>query len=78
MWNDTTLSDFSREVRVLVSTATGSERVLSPGTDVVLKVVRRAMNEQFPDLMPVVYPCSKTTDPWPDACLRAMWRVFSN
>ena len=33
MCNGTPLSDFSREFRVLVSTATGSERDLSPGTD---------------------------------------------
>ena len=35
MCNGTPFSDFSREVGVHVSTATGSERVLSPGTDVV-------------------------------------------
>ena len=33
MCNEMPLSDFSREVRVLVPTATGSERVLSPGTE---------------------------------------------
>ena len=36
---------FSREFRVLVSTATRSGRVLSPGTDVVLEVTRVAANE---------------------------------
>ena len=41
------LYDFSREFRVLVPTATGSKRVLSLGTDVVLEVVRVAVNEQF-------------------------------
>ena len=39
MCNGMPFSDFSREVRALVPTATGSERVLSPGTGVVLKVV---------------------------------------
>ena len=33
-------SDFSREFRVLVPTAMGNERVLSPGTDVVLERFR--------------------------------------
>ena len=51
MCNGTPFSDFSREFRVLVATATESERVLSPGTDVVLEVVRVAANEQFPTLM---------------------------
>ena len=40
-------SEFNREFLVLVSTATGSECVLSPGTDVVSEVVRISVNEQF-------------------------------
>ena len=36
--------DFNREFHVLVPTVAGSERVLSPGTDVVLEVVRVAAN----------------------------------
>ena len=77
MRNGTPLSDFSREFRVLVSTATGSERVLSPGTDVVLEVVRVAANEQFPALLPALYPGPKATDPRPYASLDAMWWAFS-
>ena len=76
--NDTPFSDFSREFRVLVSTATGGWRVLSPGTDVVLEVIRMAVNEQFPTLMPMLYPGSKAADPRPYALLDAMWRVFSD
>ena len=75
----TPFSDFSREFRVLVSTATaGSERVLSPGTDVVLKVVRMAVNEQFSTPMPMLYPGSNATDPRPFASVDAMWRAFSD
>ena len=70
-------SDFSREFRVLASTAPGSERVLSPGTDVVLEV-RVAANEQFPALLPALYPGSKATDPRPYASLDAMWQAFSD
>ena len=47
--NGTPFSDFSRDFRLLVSAVTVSERVLSPGTEVVLEVVRMAENEQFPD-----------------------------
>lgn len=39
--------DYSREFRVFVSTVPGSERALDPGVDVVLEVVRMAVNEQF-------------------------------
>ena len=71
--NGTPFSDFSREFCVLVSTATGRDRVLSPGTDVVVEVVRMAVIEQFPTLMPALYPGSKATDPRPFAPLDAMW-----
>ena len=70
--------DFSREFRVIVSTVAGSERVLSPGTDVVLEVARMAVNEQFPILMPTLYPDSKAKDPRPYVSLDAMWRAFSD
>ena len=43
---------FSRVFRVLVSAVTGSERTLVPGVDVVLEVVRVAVDEKFPSLMP--------------------------
>ena len=51
----TPFCDFSREYHVLVSAVTGSERVLAPGVDVVLEVVRMSVNEQFPTLMPTWY-----------------------
>ena len=76
--NGTPFSDFSREFRVLVLTVTGSERVLSPRTDVVMEVVSIAVNEQFPTLMPTLYPGSKSTNPRPYASLDAMWKVFSD
>ena len=78
MCNGMPFSDFSREFRALVPTATGSERVLSPGTDVVLEVVRVAANEQFPAPLPALYPVSKATDPRPYASLDALWRAFSD
>ena len=65
--NGRPFSDFSREFRVLLSAVAESERVLSPGTDVVLEVVRMAVNEQFPRLVPTLYPGTKATDPRPYA-----------
>ena len=72
----TLFSEFSREFRVLVSAVTGSERVLSPETDVVLEVVRMSVNQQFPTIMSTLYPGSKATDPRPYASLDAMWRYM--
>ena len=68
--------DFSREFRVLVWAVTGSERTLAPGVDVVLQVVRMAVNGQFPTLMPTLHPGSMTTDPKPYASLDNMWKTF--
>ena len=78
MCNGMPFSDFSREFRVLVPTATGSEHALSPGKDMVLEVVRVAANKQFPPLLPALYPASKATDPRPYASLDAMWGAFSD
>ena len=45
-------------------------------TDVVFEVVRTAVNNKFPTLMPTLYPDSKATDPRPYASLDDMWRVL--
>ena len=76
MCNGTPFSDLCQEFRVLVSTATGSERVLFSGTNVVLGVVRMAVNEQRRALMPAVYPGSQETDRRPYASLVAILRAF--
>ena len=39
---------------MLVSAVTGSERTRAPEVDVVLEVVRMAVNEQLPSLMPTL------------------------
>ena len=74
----TPFCDFSREFRVLVSAVTGSERTLTPGVDVVLGVVRMAVNEQFPSLMPTLYPGPMATGPKPYASLDKMWKAFGD
>ena len=61
-----------------MSAVTGSERTLAPGVDVVLEVVRMAVNEQFPSLMPNLYPGSMATGPKPYASLDEMWKAFSD
>ena len=63
---------------MIVSAFTGSDRFLAPGVDVVLEVVRMAVNEQFPTLMPTFYPGSMATDPKPHTSLEAMWKALSD
>ena len=63
---------------MLVSSVTGSERTLGPGVDVVLEVVRIEVNEQFPTLMPTLYPGSMATDPKPYVSLDTMWKAFND
>ena len=63
---------------MLVSAVTGSERTLAPGVDVVLEVVRMAVNEQFPSLMTTLYPVLMATDPKLYASLDKMWKSFAD
>ena len=65
MCNGMPFPDFSREFCIVVSSATGRERVWSPGTDVVLEVVRMGVNTHSSTLMPTYYPGSKAPDPRP-------------
>ena len=63
---------------MLVSAVTGSERTRAPEVDVVLEVVRMAVNEQFPSLIPTSYPGSMATGPKPYASLDEMWKTFGD
>ena len=63
---------------MLVSAVTGTERTLAPGVDVVLKVVRMAVNEQLPSLMPTLYPGLMATGPKPYASLDEMWKALGD
>ena len=63
---------------MLVSAVTGSERTLAPGVDVVLEAVRMAVKEQFPSLMPTLYPGSMATDPKPYVSLDKMWKALDD
>ena len=74
----TPLCGFSLEFRLLVSAVTGSDRTLAPGVEVVFEVVRMAVDEQFPPLMPTSYPGSMATDPKPYTSLDKMWKAFGD
>ena len=74
--NRTPFRKFSGEFRVVVSAATGTDHVLAVGTDIVLEVVRMAVNEQYPSLMPMLYPWEMATEPRPSGTLDAMWLAF--
>ena len=63
---------------MLVSAVTGSERTLAPGVDVVLEVVRMAVNEQFPTSMPTLYPGLMAADPKPYASLDKVRQAFGD
>ena len=71
------LCDFSLAFCAILSTVTGSKRILALGVDVVLDVVRMAVNEQFPKLIPILYPGSMAKDPKLYASLDRMWKAFS-
>ena len=62
---------------MVVAGVTGSERVLAPSTGLVLEVVRMSVNEQYPGLMPNLYPGELATAPSPFGTIDAMWLAFS-
>ena len=74
--NGTPFCDFSRAFRGVVSAATGTERVLAPGGEIFLEMVRMAVNEQCPSLMPTLYPGVLATVSRPFGTLDAMWLAF--
>ena len=49
---------------------------MAPGVEVVLEVVQIAVNEQFPSLMPTLYPGGLATVSKPFGILDAMWLAF--
>lgn len=51
---------------------------MSPGTDLVLVVVRISVNKHFSTLMPTLYPGLDATGPRRYASLNAMWQGFSD
>ena len=51
----------------------GSERALAPWLGLVLEVVRLSVNEQFPQLMPRLYPGELATCPQPFDSIDVMW-----
>ena len=74
--NGTHFRDVSREFRVVISAATGTERVLAPGTDIVLEVVRMAVNEQYPSSDVGPRGNGNGTEARPFGTLDAMWLAF--
>ena len=74
--NGNPFCELSREFRVVVSAATGTERVLVPGAEIVLEMVRMAVIEQCPSLMPTLYPGVMAAEPRPFGTLDAMWLAF--
>lgn len=56
--------------------ATGTERVSAPGVEVVLEVVRMAVNEQYLSLIPTIYPAVVATVPKPFGTLDVMRLAF--
>ena len=76
--NETPFCDFSQAFCVVVSAATGTERVLAPGAEIISEVVRIAVNEQHPSLMATLYPGVVATDPRPFGTLGAIWLAFQS
>ena len=74
--NGTVFCEFSRKFPAVVSAATRTARLLAPVAEILLEVVRMAVNEQYSSLMPTLYPGVMATEPRPFGSLDAMWLAF--
>ena len=61
---------------MVVSGITGSEQVLAPSMSTVLELVRRGVMNQYPGLMPTLYPGEVATVPTTFGSTDAMWSAF--
>ena len=75
--NGTLFADYLRAFRLLVSSVTGSERVLAPSVSMVLEIVRNSVSKQFPSLAPMLYPGDLATAVTPFDSIDAMWQAFA-
>ena len=48
--------NYVRAFRLLIASATDSERVLAPSVEVLLEVVRNSVSEQYPGIIPMLLP----------------------
>ena len=60
----------------MVASVTDSEPVLAPSVEAVLEVVRNSVCEQYPGLMPVLYPGELATASKPFGSIDEMWLAF--
>ena len=74
--NETPFCEFSGELRAVVSAGTCAELVLALGAEIVLEVVRMAVNEQYSSLMPTLCPGVTATEMRAFGTLDAMWLAF--
>ena len=76
MLNGTSFSDLFRAFRVVVSGITGYAQVLAHIMYTVPELVRRGVMNQYPGLMPTLYPGELATAPAPFGSVDAMWSAF--
>lgn len=74
--NVTPFYELSRESRWVVSVASGTECALDSRMEVVLEVFQMAANEQYPSVMPTLYPGVLATVPRPCGWLFTFLRAI--
>ena len=74
--NGTVFCEFSRKFPAVVSAATRTARLLAPVAEILLEVVRMAVNEKYPSLMPTLHPGGMAAKPRPFGTLDDIWLAF--
>ena len=60
-----------------MSSTCGGDRVLNPSVDIVIEMIRIIVAEQYPALMPSLYPGELPTADTLYVDVEAMWSVFT-
>ncbi|CAM9911980.1 unnamed protein product, partial [Sphacelaria rigidula] len=73
---DVPFADYLREFKLLVSSVTGTGRQNGPSDAMCQTYVRNSIAQQFPTLMPSLFPGALTHTQVPYASVDAMWNAF--
>ena len=74
--NDTPFNVYLRSFRLLVSSVSGSERAMAPTASAILECIRTSVSNQYPMLMPALFPGHLATQRDPYGSVAQLWLAF--
>ena len=74
----TPFSSYLRALRVVVASTVKKGGPLAPSATMAIELVRILTAQQYPTLMPTLFPCDRATREKPYASLALMWTAFAD